>query len=122
MGRKIGATQAISNLSAPKAALITSQMHYLAIVGCRHAAAAFGEMEVLRKQKEPSPGEPRLKRKRPFTEGETEVIRRYFTTSIAEDKSPTLAACAKFVEEKLFARSPKDIQDKVKNLRKATHK
>ena len=86
MGRKIGATEAISHLSAPKAALVTSQMrhtqqtearHYRAIVGSHHAAWAFNEMEALRKQPETTKEEPPQKKRKAFKEEETDVIRQF---------------------------------------------
>ena len=102
MGRKIGATEAISHLSAPKTALVTSQMrhtqqtearHYRAIVVSRHAAWAFNEMEALRKQPETTKEEPSQKKRKAFKKEENDVIRHFFKQQISEDRAPTLTQC-----------------------------
>ena len=126
--RKIVATNAIQKLPSQAATLVTSQMrhsvqtdarHYRAIVGRAHASDAFKHMEALRSG-HPAEQIPETKRKR-FTGEETELIRAAFAVNIVENTAPTLQQCKMFFRiqsAELDGRSPNDVQDKVKTLRK----
>ena len=127
--RKIVATNAIQKLPSQAATLVTSQMrhsvqtdarHYRAIIGRAHASDAFKHLEALRSG-HPAEQTPETKRKR-FTGEETELIRAAFAVNIVENTAPTLQQCKMFLgriqSAELDGRSPKDVQDKVKNLRK----
>ena len=146
--RKIGATSVALHLGqSPQASLVTRQMshsisteglYYQAIVGDDHAAAAFSTMAELRKTPEKrgtppsrstlletptqqtptSQGTPRSQRRRPFTEEETQAVMQYFARDIEAGSTAPLMECKRFLHFHKLQRTPKNIQDKVRNLAK----
>lgn len=136
--RKIGATSVALNLGdTGEAHLVTRQLshsaatdsqYYQAIVGDKHAAQAFESMEQLRtmrgvgKNTSDSPvvasSETQLQKRRSFSLQETELVCGHFAKSLKLRVTPSLAECKRFVEQYGVQRSPKNIQDKVKNLNK----
>ena len=64
---------------------------------------------------------PETKRKR-FTGEETELIHAAFAVNIVENTAPILQQCkmilGRIQSTELDSRNPKDVQDKVKNIRK----
>ena len=127
--RKIGVTAAIRQLPTQEATLLSSQMrhsaqtelsHYRAIFGRNHAADTFKHMKQLRQGSQiENDNQPRVRT--PFTDQETALIRSHFSTCIRKDKAPTLRECNDFVAQHgkhLNQRRTKDIQNKVRNLRK----
>lgn len=140
--RKTGATSLARNVSGPTATLVQNQMahstetharFYRAITGAKDAAVAFHSMEKLRVQEKPgvvvrtkkssssstggettSSASPR-KRFR-FSSKEEEQIKAHFATAISSHVTPSLGACRAFLAKNPMDRSPKQIQDKVKNF------
>ena len=142
--RKTGATSLARNVSGPTATLVQNQMahstetharFYRAITGAKDAAAAFCSMEKLRQQEKPgllmivkkpsssaTEGETAscgAQRKRfRFSNKEEEQIKSHFATAISSHVTPSLEACRAFLAKNPLDRSPKQIQDKVKNIMK----
>ena len=61
-------------------------------------------------------GVPKRKKRRPFTAEEREVINLYFEQNIKERSTPTLDECATFVRDHHLARTPRQVQDRVKTV------
>lgn len=145
--RKIGATSVALKLGeSAEAHLVTRQMshsvstdaqYYQAIVGDKHAAAAYSTMSNLRKERSSS-GVPNsslssanrsaeessdtcssVQRRRGYTPKETRAIESYFGRQIMEGKSVSLTECNEFLSSHPMTRSPKNIQDKVRSVIKA---
>ena len=142
--RKSGATSLARNVSGPTATLVQNQMahstetharFYRAITGAKDAAAAFCSMEKLRQQEKPgllmivkkpsssaTEGETAscgAQRKRfRFSNKEEEQIKSHFATAISSHVTPSLEACRAFLAKNPLDCSPKQIQDKVKNIMK----
>ena len=61
-------------------------------------------------------GVPKRKKCWPFTAEEREVINLYFEQNIKERTTPTLDECATFVRDHHLARTPRQVQDRVKTV------
>ena len=124
--RKIGATSVALHLDEKDSRLVTRQMshsvatnvaYYQAIVGEQHAAAAYKTMSSLRQpQPEESPKACGTPRRRLFSDNESETVKSYFSQNIESESTPTIRQCASFLYTHALNRTPKNIQDKVKNL------
>lgn len=64
-------------------------------------------------------GNPKPKKRCPFTAHEREVINLYFDQNIREGTTPSLDECGTFVCNHDLARTPRQIQDRVKTVNKA---
>ena len=124
--RKIGATSVALHLDEKDPRLVTRQMshsvatnvaYYQAIVGEQHAAAAYKTMSSLRRpQPEESPKACGTPRQRLFSDNKSETVKSYFSQNIESESTPTIRHCASFLYTHPLDRTPKNIQDKVKNL------
>ena len=131
--RKIGATSVALNLGKSASAnLVTRQMshsvnteaiYYQAIVGDKHAASAYSTMSNLRTGQQTTPVTEKeestlrsTQQRRPYSDEETEAIKRYFVVEIGAGDRVALAACKKFLGLHHFSRTAKNVQDKIRNL------
>ena len=129
MGRKIWAKEAISHLSAPKAAFVTSQTRHIEQTEARHyRAIVLLELSMRWKHCASSQRPPRKshrkKKRKAFKKEETDIIWQFFKQQISEGRAQTLTQCKDFVSEhrqQLQDRSAKDVQDKVKKLGTKAH-
>ena len=62
------------------------------------------------------PYTPKSSRRRFFSESELEAVEDYFSDTVVNGTTPSIAKCRAFLGRHNMARSPKNIQDKVKNL------
>lgn len=133
--RKIGATAVALNLGdSTKAHLVTRNMshsvntsaqYYQAIVGDSHAATAFETMSQLRedgsevdaKSSESPLLTPRkAQRRHAYSEKESNAVAKYFASHVEQGIPASLAECKEFLLVNEMARTPKNIQDKVRAL------
>ena len=134
--RKIGATSTVKNVSGPSTSLVQRQLShssetdnrfYQAITGKDDAAKAFRIMETLRLNTSTSPkttdtmSPPPLqqipsRKRQPFTKDEEETLRKYFGASLSEGKHISLNSAKQFLAAHPSHRTPKQIQDKIRNI------
>ena len=142
--RKAGATATARHISGETGVLIRQQLShssetdlrfYQAIRGDAHAATAFQTMEKLRSESVPSvagnanlpqssavtshtsqeAGPTTTTKRRKFTTAEEQKVASYFATAIRHKKTVSAADCRLFLQANPMDRTPKQIQDKVRN-------
>ena len=123
--RKIGATTvAMKCGQTPEASLVTRQMshslnteatYYQAIVGDSHAARAYSTMKQLQ-QETPSKQDDSSHTSRgictpqqrcPFSQEETDQVKKYFRENIARGVTVSLVECKSFISNTKLSRTPK---------------
>ena len=135
-GRKVLATKAATSCSATEVRGLATQMshsvqthqkYYEQLKGSKHAAAAHRTIGKLLGEKTPATetGEdepPRKKRK--FSEGETQSIEEWFREFLEKQECPSLPACRDFLDNtsSTHERTARDIRDKVRNIIKHNQK
>ena len=103
-----------------------SKSYGLVFVGNHHAVETFDSMENLRgkitnetesgTEKVRSTHSKPLQKRRLFSPEENSSVKQHFGKHIAKSTTPSLAECKSFTRVFQMNRSPKDIQDKVKNI------
>lgn len=138
--RKAGATATARKVGGEAGVLIRQQLShssetdlrfYQALCGDSDAATAFTTMEQLREagstssapQQSPSrpdaataPAPPAGGGRRRFTTAEEKLVKDYFKETIRKKESASLSQCKAFLQAHRLQRTPKQIQDKVRNL------
>ena len=126
-GECLGVSYVVQGMSH---SLNTEATYYQAIVGDSHAARAYSTMKRLQQETPSKQGDSSdtsrgictPQRRCPFSQEETDQVKKYFKENIARGVTVSLVECKSFISNTKLSRTPKNIQDKVRNLLKAGNK